>query len=103
MLVPSTDTRPIQPNLPRLITNDQLPDGMVLLKNWLSFEEQMRIVETVRNLGVGPGGFYTPIDRSTSPLKLKMMCLGLVSTPIRLTRSLWTLPRTGIQLIEPTR
>lgn len=65
--------------LPRLTKKDDFPDGMVLLKSWLSFEEQMRIVEEIRNLGIGPGGFYTPTCKQKAQMKIKLMCLGMVN------------------------
>ena len=67
----------------QLAPAEQFPDGMILLKNWLSFDEQLRIVECVRNLGVGNGGFYTPTDRKNGRMRLKMMCLGLVLSYVK--------------------
>ena len=67
------------PDPPRLVPGDALPDGVVLMKSWLSFEEQMRIVETIRNLGMKEGGFYTPFHEGKPQLRYKMMCLGWVT------------------------
>eukprot|EP00210_Caulerpa_lentillifera_P000562 g543.t1 len=84
MLVPNAENSvsiSSGPELPHLSSSDEMPDGIVLLKDWLSFEDQIRIVETVRNLGIGEGGFYTPGYGTEAKLKLKMMCLGLNWNP----------------------
>ncbi|KAF3451389.1 hypothetical protein FNV43_RR07484 [Rhamnella rubrinervis] len=62
-----------------------LRPGMVLLKNHLTYEEQVEIVRTCRTLGVGPGGFYQPEYKDGTKLDLQMMCLGLNWDPKRLT------------------
>ncbi|KAE9603161.1 hypothetical protein Lal_00018777 [Lupinus albus] len=54
-----------------------LRPGMVLLKNYISHDEQVYIVRTCRKLGLGHGGFYQPGFASGVKLRLKMMCLGL--------------------------
>ncbi|OIW19064.1 hypothetical protein TanjilG_10625 [Lupinus angustifolius] len=54
-----------------------LRPGMVLLKNYISHDEQVYIVKTCRKLGLGHGGFYQPGFASGAKLRLKMMCLGL--------------------------
>ncbi|XP_031272511.1 uncharacterized protein LOC116130987 isoform X2 [Pistacia vera] len=53
-----------------------LRPGMVLLKNYLSISDQVKILKECRNLGLGPGGFYQPGYRDGAKLNLKMMCLG---------------------------
>lgn len=53
-----------------------LRSGMVLLKGFLSLAEQQRIVDVVRGLGVGAGGFYTPSYESGHKLHCAQMCLG---------------------------
>ncbi|KAL4625268.1 hypothetical protein ACB092_05G013400 [Castanea dentata] len=50
--------------------------GMVLLKSYISFSDQVKIVKKCRDLGLGPGGFYQPGYRDGAKLRLKMMCLG---------------------------
>ncbi|XP_010487202.1 PREDICTED: uncharacterized protein LOC104765221 [Camelina sativa] len=50
--------------------------GMVLLKNYLSINDQVMIVNKCRQLGLGEGGFYQPGYRDEAILRLKMMCLG---------------------------
>ncbi|CAL9220783.1 unnamed protein product [Arabidopsis halleri] len=50
--------------------------GMVLLKNYLSLNDQVMIVNKCRQLGLGEGGFYQPGYRDEAKLHLKMMCLG---------------------------
>ncbi|KAG2380591.1 uncharacterized protein HKW66_Vig0248970 [Vigna angularis] len=53
-----------------------LRPGMVLLKNFISHDEQVEIVKVCRELGVGLGGFYQPGYENGAKLRLKMMCLG---------------------------
>nr|XP_023901263.1 uncharacterized protein LOC112013105 isoform X2 [Quercus suber]POE49818.1 alpha-ketoglutarate-dependent dioxygenase alkb [Quercus suber] len=50
--------------------------GLVLLKSYISFSDQVKIVKKCRDLGLGPGGFYQPGYRDGAKLRLKMMCLG---------------------------
>ncbi|VVA97586.1 unnamed protein product [Arabis nemorensis] len=50
--------------------------GMVHLKNYLSINDQVMIVNKCRQLGLGEGGFYQPGYRDGALLHLKMMCLG---------------------------
>ncbi|GMN40506.1 hypothetical protein TIFTF001_009732 [Ficus carica] len=54
-----------------------LRPGMVILKHYLTFDEQVNIVKRCRNLGIGPGGFYQPGYKDGAKLRLRMMCLGL--------------------------
>ncbi|TKY63601.1 Alpha-ketoglutarate-dependent dioxygenase AlkB [Spatholobus suberectus] len=54
-----------------------LRPGMVLLKNYITHDEQVEIVKVCRELGLGPGGFYQPGYASGAKLRLKMMCLGM--------------------------
>lgn len=58
----------------------QIVPGMVLLRNYLSPQDQQEIVDTIRDLGVGPGGFYKPSYASGAKCRLQMMCLGKVRT-----------------------
>ncbi|XP_024188740.1 uncharacterized protein LOC112192991 isoform X2 [Rosa chinensis] len=53
-----------------------LRPGMVLLKNYVSLSQQVEIVKTCRELGLGPGGFYQPVFQHGRKLHLQMMCLG---------------------------
>ncbi|XP_062091922.1 uncharacterized protein LOC133797856 [Humulus lupulus] len=53
-----------------------LRSGMVLLKNYISLDEQVKIVKQCHRLGLGPGGFYQPGYRDGAKLHLNMMCLG---------------------------
>ncbi|GJP34498.1 hypothetical protein CLOM_g18939 [Closterium sp. NIES-68] len=53
-----------------------LQDGLVLLKGWLSKQQQIEIVTECRRLGLGPGGFYRPKFLNGGQMKLHMMCLG---------------------------
>lgn len=70
---------PIAPHCPGLVlpwTPAVLQEGMVLLRGWLSLAQQAQIVGTIRALGLGPGGFYTPSYSGGGQLSLQMMCLG---------------------------
>ncbi|KAK7349725.1 hypothetical protein VNO77_07337 [Canavalia gladiata] len=54
-----------------------LRPGMVLLKHYLTHDQQVEIVKNCRELGLGPGGFYQPGYAGGAKLRLKMMCLGM--------------------------
>ncbi|XP_050383056.1 uncharacterized protein LOC126799838 [Argentina anserina] len=54
-----------------------LRPGMVFLKNYVSLSEQVEIIRTCRELGLGPRGFYQPVFQQGAKLCLQMMCLGL--------------------------
>ncbi|GMH38757.1 hypothetical protein BSKO_06641 [Bryopsis sp. KO-2023] len=79
MLVPSAE-RPASttqgPEPRKLAPGERLPPGMVLLKGMMSLDQQVQILNDVRTLGNGPGGFYTPSYTDGAELSLKMMCLG---------------------------
>ncbi|XP_076943857.1 DNA N(6)-methyladenine demethylase ALKBH1C-like isoform X3 [Bidens hawaiensis] len=53
-----------------------LRPGMVLMKGYISSADQVSIVKTCRELGIGDGGFYQPGYSCGRKLQLKMMCLG---------------------------
>ncbi|XP_039128280.1 uncharacterized protein LOC120264530 isoform X1 [Dioscorea cayenensis subsp. rotundata] len=53
-----------------------LRSGMILLKNHLSHEDQVKIIRTCQKLGIGIGGFYQPSYSDGAKLHLQMMCLG---------------------------
>ncbi|PIA59613.1 hypothetical protein AQUCO_00400478v1 [Aquilegia coerulea] len=53
-----------------------LRPGMVHLRNFITHEDQIRIIKECRELGVGHGGFYQPGYRDGAKLSLQMMCLG---------------------------
>ncbi|ONK62473.1 uncharacterized protein A4U43_C07F4240 [Asparagus officinalis] len=50
--------------------------GMVLLKKYISHDNQVMIVKKCRELGIGLGGFYRPGYGDGAKLRLQMMCLG---------------------------
>ncbi|KAJ1419257.1 Oxoglutarate/iron-dependent dioxygenase [Sesbania bispinosa] len=54
-----------------------LRPGMVLLKHFMTHDEQVKMVRICRELGLGPGGFYQPGYADGAKLRLKMMCLGM--------------------------
>lgn len=53
-----------------------LKSGLILLKNWLSQNDQVNIVKNCRRLGIGEGGFYQPSFGGRRKMHLWMMCLG---------------------------
>lgn len=61
-------------------SNDDRPHmprpGMVLLKNFITPEDQRKILEKCRDIGLGPGGFYKPGYSDGAKLSLHMMCFG---------------------------
>ncbi|KAI7751281.1 hypothetical protein M8C21_003873 [Ambrosia artemisiifolia] len=50
-----------------------LTSGMVLLKRFISHEDQALLVSSVNKLGIGTGGFYK--HKNEDPLRPYMMCL----------------------------
>nr|XP_034900286.1 uncharacterized protein LOC118038096 isoform X2 [Populus alba] len=60
-----------------------LRSGMVLLKNYLSLHDQIKIIKLCRDIGLGPGGFYQPVYRDGGRMHLKMMSLGKSWDPDR--------------------
>jgi hypothetical protein len=54
----------------------ELRPGMVLLKGYISLNDQIKIVKVCRELGLGEGGFYQPCYEDGTKLRFKMMCLG---------------------------
>ena len=46
------------------------------MRQFLSIETQKQMVATMRDLGSGEAGFYTPSYHDGAELHLKMMCLG---------------------------
>jgi alkylated DNA repair dioxygenase AlkB len=58
-----------------------LQDGLVLLRGALSLDVQQAIIDEIRELGLGPSGFYTPETRGGS-MHLQMMCLGMHWDPL---------------------
>ncbi|KAI3738078.1 hypothetical protein L2E82_28096 [Cichorium intybus] len=54
-----------------------LRPGMVLLKRYMSLDDQVKIVKACRELGIGDGGFYQPGYNNGAKLHFKMMCLGM--------------------------
>lgn len=53
-----------------------LQPGMVLLKNYISISDQVEIVNTCQEFGMGPRGFYQPGYKGGAKLNLHMMCFG---------------------------
>ncbi|KAJ6932833.1 hypothetical protein NC651_008300 [Populus alba x Populus x berolinensis] len=65
------------------VTGRILRSGMVLLKNYLSLHDQIKIIKQCRDIGLGPGGFYQPVYRDGGRMHLKMMSLGRSWDPDR--------------------
>jgi DNA alkylation damage repair protein AlkB len=57
-------------------------DGAVWLRNWLSLETQVRLVDRCRALLDGPAGGYTPTVRGGGKMHVQMMCLGRHWNPL---------------------
>jgi DNA alkylation damage repair protein AlkB len=71
--------------LPREGEQVQVAPGAVWLKNWLSLEDQLRLVERCRALMAGPGGGYTPTVRGGGKMHVQMTCLGRHWNPLTYT------------------
>jgi DNA oxidative demethylase len=63
----------------------QIGSGAVWLKNWLSIDQQVRLVDRCRALLEGPGGGYTPTVRGGGKMHVQMMCLGRHWNPLTYT------------------
>ncbi|KAG6616914.1 alpha-ketoglutarate-dependent dioxygenase abh1-like isoform X2 [Phytophthora cinnamomi] len=50
--------------------------GLVILKGFLSPQEQQELVDDSRRMGMGEGGFYKPTYASGAKCRLHQMCLG---------------------------
>lgn len=50
--------------------------GTVHLKDYVTLDEQKRLIERCRELGNKPAGFYTPLVRGGSYMRIQMVCLG---------------------------
>jgi DNA alkylation damage repair protein AlkB len=54
----------------------------VWLRNWLSLDEQMALVERCREIMDGPAGGYTPTVRGGGKMRVRMTCLGRHWNPL---------------------
>ena len=72
-------------DVPREREHLQVAPGAVWLRNWLSLESQVRLVERCRALMAGPGGGYTPTVRGGGKMHVEMMCLGRHWNPLTYT------------------
>ena len=54
----------------------QLAPGLVHIKAFLNVLEQQRVVDTVRDTGLGPAGFYVPTFEGDNHMNLRMFCYG---------------------------
>ncbi|KAJ0408906.1 hypothetical protein ATCC90586_005943 [Pythium insidiosum] len=57
-------------------SGSELLPGMVLLKGFLSPQEQQRLVDESRAMGLAAGGFYKPTYASGAKCRLHQMCVG---------------------------
>lgn len=53
-----------------------LMPGLVILKGFLTPQEQQELVDDSRRMGLGEGGFYKPTYASGAKCRLHQMCLG---------------------------
>jgi DNA alkylation damage repair protein AlkB len=56
--------------------------GAVWLRNWLTIDQQLALVERCRALMDGPGGGYVPTVRGGGKMHVRMMCLGRHWNPL---------------------
>ncbi|CAN6454182.1 unnamed protein product [Victoria cruziana] len=54
----------------------ELKPGMIYLRNYLTPENQVKLIKECRELGKASGGFYQPSFSSGHKMHLHMMCLG---------------------------
>jgi DNA alkylation damage repair protein AlkB len=54
----------------------------VWLRNWLTIDQQLALVERCRALMDGPGGGYVPTVRGGGKMHVQMMCLGRHWNPL---------------------
>ena len=68
--------------LPRERELVQVAPGAVWLKNWLSPDAQLALVERCRAIMDGPAGGYTPTVRGGGRMRVRMTCLGRHWNPL---------------------
>jgi DNA alkylation damage repair protein AlkB len=56
--------------------NVEIYPGAILLRHYLTIEEQQALVERCIAIGRQPAGFYTPVVRGGAYMSIKMVCLG---------------------------
>ncbi len=71
--------------LPRTREAVSIAPGAVWLKNWLSLDEQISLVERCRAFMDGPNGGYVPTVRGGGKMHIRMMCLGRHWNPLTYT------------------
>ena len=54
----------------------EIAPGAVLLKGYLSDEEQQSVAARCLEIGNSDAGFYTPMVRGGHPMSVRMLCLG---------------------------
>ena len=57
-------------------TSEQVAPGVLWLRQWLSLDEQVKLVADCRALMEGPAGGYVPTVRGGGKMRVRMMCLG---------------------------
>jgi DNA alkylation damage repair protein AlkB len=68
--------------LPRAREAVSIAPGAVWLKNWLSLDEQVALVERCRSIMDGPAGGYVPTVRGGGKMRVRMTCLGRHWNPL---------------------
>ncbi|KAF3785130.1 Alpha-ketoglutarate-dependent dioxygenase AlkB-like protein [Nymphaea thermarum] len=63
---------------------EDLRPGIIYLRKYLNLADQVKIVETCRELGKASGGFYQPSFSSGHKMHLHVMCLGKNWDPVGL-------------------
>lgn len=59
-----------------------LCEGAMILRGWLSLDEQRALVEQCRAIMDGPAGGYVPTVRGGGRMRVRMMCLGRHWNPL---------------------
>jgi DNA alkylation damage repair protein AlkB len=71
--------------LPRVREAVRIAPGAIWLKNWLSLDEQIALVERSRAIVDGPAGGYVPTVRGGGKMHVRMTCLGRHWNPLTYT------------------
>lgn len=68
--------------LPRVQARVDVASGVIWLKNWLSLDHQVALVERCRAILDGPAGGYVPTVRGGGKMHVRMTCLGRHWNPL---------------------
>jgi len=54
----------------------EIDPGIILIRGYLDFNEQIALVRRCLEIGSQPAGFYTPVVRGGASMSIRMVCLG---------------------------